>query len=191
MRFLFLFLIPVFTLHGSPDPGLTELEKKTVESGNIAVRLERDESSTTGKFLIVGYVNAPVDDIWTLITTKARHSELYPEVKKHEITDINGNVEEHYYVFDYPWPFDDRWLVTHLIKDKSKYQITWVRKDGTIKESKGSWSFISVGPKKTLIVYRVQIDPGISVLPDWFIRWGTGYAAPKVILRIREVLKAN
>lgn len=169
--------------------GLTESQISAVRQGEIVIRLRSTPKASMKNVEAVGYVNAPVDEVWKLITDYNRYSHIYSGVRQSEIRHSTGATRQLYLLLDYPWPFQDKWVLCDAVQEPQNWTIDLHRVDGSVKEVEGGWYLYPNG-NRTLVVYSIRFDPGLGFIPPWLIEWGSTQAAPIIIKGLRQALNS-
>lgn len=170
--------------------GLQPNQIKAIQRGEIVTQLKNTHESTLKDVLVVSLIDASPDEVWKVLTDYEKYSKMFPGILKGETRAKNGDTEDHYSLFDYPWPFEDRWTVNRLVHSSDRRSIKWRRIDGTVKEIVGSWKLIP-HEDRTLAIYSVRLDPGIPMIPTWAIDWGSRQVAPNIMKGVRQQVKEN
>lgn len=182
----FLFSIPFFsTLQALP---LTTLQRQILSQGQVLTHLQRHDRG--GTITVIGWIDAPPAHVWKALSESSLQTAIYPSIlsSQNERRDSDG-AEIQRTVFDFPWPFDDRWSLHRAVKSPSSCSLSWERLDGTIQGNSGSWTlYRSEDGKSTLLYYRVFFDPGLSLVPDSLIRYGMRKEAPGIVTNLRRYL---
>lgn len=169
---------------------LTAVEKAAIDAGEIVVRLDREGESTRADITCLGYVDAPPKKIWDVILSDTDYPKIFSNILACETRYKRGNVVHTYSMLDYPWPLPDKWTLNEMLLDQAHWKIRFKRLAGTTKEVIGSWSLFPDGPR-TLVAYRVHVDPGLPLVPRWAVELGTQHVAPDIINGIRKWIKAG
>lgn len=100
-----------------------------------------------------------------------------------------------HYAFQYyniPWPVANRWLIVETRDDEREapngnYRADWTLAGGNLKTMTGSFdvSPFEGDPKKTLLRYQVETNPG-SHVPRFLMRWGVKKIMPAVVQSLRR-----
>ncbi|HEY9855666.1 MAG TPA: SRPBCC family protein [Stenomitos sp.] len=177
-----------WALPSEAEEGLSAHDIKAVEEGEVVVHLRDTRESTLKDVRCVGIVKALPARIWSVLVDYEAYGKIFPRILKSEVRAKDGDSEDHYTLLDYPWPLQDRWTVNRITHDESRYAINWHRIEGSVKEVVGSWKLIPDGDR-TVVIYKVRLDPGIPLVPVWAIDWGTKQVAPDIIRSIRRQVK--
>jgi len=115
---------------------------------------------------------------------------IYPSVLNSAVERVESDGSEvQRAVFDFPWPFDDRWSLHRAVKSPSTCTLSWQRIDGTLTGNTGSWTlYQSEDGKSTLLYYRVFFDPGLPLVPESLIQYGMKKEAPGIVTHLRRFL---
>lgn len=170
--------------------GLQQHELRSIQRGDIVTLLRNTHESTLKDVLSVALIDAHPDEVWNVLTDYEKYGKMFPGILKGESRNKQGDTEDHYSLFDYPWPFEDRWTVNRLVHASDRRSIRWRRIEGTVKEIVGSWQLVPHGDQ-TLAIYSVRLDPGIPMIPKWAIDWGSRQVAPNIIKGVRQQVREN
>lgn len=184
------FANPARALPAGVELNVSAKDVKAIDRGEIVVLLRDTSESMLKDVLCVGYVNAPADRVWDCIEDYPNYPKMFPRLLKSETRGRLGNIELHYTLVDYPWPFGPHWTLNRVVEADNRRKMTWKRQEGTIKEVAGSWELFPDGDK-TLVVYSTRIDPGVPFLPAWVIDWGSKQIAPQIIEAVRKYSKPS
>jgi hypothetical protein len=101
----------------------------------------------------------------------------------------SGYTFQHY---DLPWPVANRWMIVKNNNDETKsgqgiYRSDWSKAAGNVRTLDGSLTLepFDRDPDRTLLVYRIQSDPG-SHVPKFLLKWGVKKTMPEVIRIVRR-----
>jgi hypothetical protein len=72
-----------------------------------------------------------------------------------------------------------------LAKYTPKHMISFTRVSGDLKEMRGSWRLSEIDGNKTIVRYRVYLDPGFLV-PQWLVRSSLESDLPEVLKALRQ-----
>ncbi|HBN10028.1 MAG TPA: hypothetical protein DD435_15765 [Cyanobacteria bacterium UBA8530] len=190
-----LLLLAFFSLQtkalGLPaELSLSPGQVRELEKGEVVVQLLPTFRSTMKDVLTVGYVAAPLEEVWRVITDYQNYPRMFPGILKSEVRWKEGDDERHYSLLDYPWPFQDKWTINELHHDRGNRKILFHRIEGTVKELDGSWRLFPEG-ERTLVAYSIRLDPGVPFLPAWLLEWGNSRIAPQTIRNLRRFTRAK
>lgn len=128
--------------------------------------------------------------------------EAFPEIKNSQIKDwpkfekeliefkqenVQGDTLYFYNRFNLPWPLKDRYYILKMIRKPEDYAFYWTLYAGNTKVNKGSWELMPFkgSRRKTLAVYTLLTDPGVSVSPG-LMRIAIKIALPGTIKAVRK-----
>jgi uncharacterized protein YodC (DUF2158 family) len=94
--------------------------------------------------------------------------------------------------YDLPWPVSNRWIVLRNSNDETQsakgvYRCTWEKRAGNVRTMSGEFRLepFEGNPNRTLMLYRVETDPGASV-PRFLMKWGVKKSLPAAMRIIRR-----
>ena len=128
--------------------------------------------------------------------------EAFPEIRENQIEDwqqlekkllrfkqqeISGNTFYFYNCLNLPWPLKDRYYILKMKRKPEEFTFSWTLYAGNTKVNEGSWQLLSFqGSKlKTLAVYRLLTNPGVSVSPG-LIKIAMKITLPGTIKALRK-----
>lgn len=94
--------------------------------------------------------------------------------------------------FNMPWPVSDKWYIIQNFADETRsaegiFKTTWENRAGNVRTMKGELALepFEADPKKTLLHYRVEVDPG-SAIPRFLLKYGVKKSLPAAMRVIRR-----
>lgn len=169
-----------------PGVAMSPQEKSKVEQGGIVARMTNGNAKTHKLVMAVGMINASPDAVWKVLTDYEHYPRIFNGIKSHQtVSQADANHLVNKVVVDSPWPLPDRWTLNSIEHGSNKRWIKFQKIDGEFKTFMGEWQLVPQG-KGTLLVYKVNIDPGIPLVPDWLINMGTKQILPGVIKAVRQ-----
>ena len=176
---------PVMGLSALP---LTTIQRQSLNRGDVLTHLQRHEKG--GTLTVIGWIEAPPAQVWKALANTSFQKVIYPSLISSAVLRVEPDGSEvHRAVFDFPWPFDDRWSLHRAVKYPSTCTLSWEREDGTLTGNTGSWTlYQSEDGKSTLLYYRVFFDPGLPLIPESLIQYGMKKEAPGIVTHLRRFL---
>jgi hypothetical protein len=158
------------------------------EPGGIDVSLHENRERNTWVLRVSGILEFEKDYVWYVLTaprcSRCAHTK---DILDFSIRRTGPETGEAYYLVDFPWPMQDRWVVTELRYDKKNYRIGWRRLRGTIPYSSGFYE-LRESENYTRITYESELDPGLRHVPRWLINYVTRSQARKLVINIASCL---
>ncbi len=94
--------------------------------------------------------------------------------------------------YDLPWPVSNKWMVMKNVNDETEgekgvYRCSWEKTAGNVRTLSGEFRLepFEGDPKRTLMFYRVETDPGSGV-PKFLLKWGVKKSLPAAMRVIRR-----
>ena len=196
-RFAFAFAL-VASLAGLNTPVLaepffgspTDAEWDRLNKNEIVTTSKTLPGTSVNEFTALGIVNANWEDILTYYADVQNTRRFQNSITKIDV--IQQNEKEMWrrahYDLSLPWPIGQREFNLYLSANRDKRFIEWKLERGNIKEQRGSYAAKELGPKKTLVSYRVAADLD-TWLPAWLINFIQAGTVPHVIEQARKDLK--
>lgn len=168
-------------------PGLpvSQREKARVASGQVVAKLIDVPRSPHKQVLVLGLIAATPERVWRVLTDYERYPAVFDNLKSMEILEKKGLYEVHRVRLKTPWPIEEKWITSALTHSADHRTIHIRRLDGNIRAMEGTWRLVPQG-SRTLLIYHIRIDPGLPVVPQWLIDWGSRQAAPNIIQAVRR-----
>ena len=158
----FVCILASATVAEAAIPSLTATEKASLDDGEVVIREHEPRDGRGVAFTAMGLIRATPAIVWPVLRDCGRFQEFMPRT-------------------DMPFPFDDLWCevkVTETAHSETHFARSWTLKKGTYEWNDGSWTLYPWrGGKMTLMVYRLEVNPKVSV-PDFLIRKGQTGALP-------------
>lgn len=184
MQLLLQALVALF-LTLPPGLPLNHGEHARVAQGGVVAKLIHLPQKDRKQVLVLGLINASPDKVWQVLTDYERYPKIFNNLKSMEILEKKGLYEVHRVRMKTPWPFEERWITSELRHSPDRRQIRIRRLEGNVQEMEGTWTLSPQG-QQTLLVYHIQINPGLPVIPQWLIDWGSKQVAPDIIRAVRR-----
>lgn len=192
---LFMFDLTAHAAESTRFKALAPLEQQQLTKGEVVVFLH-SVNGPIKEGIAVGIVEAPVGEVFKVVTSNEKFSEFMPYVKESRIKMTPDGFRLNYQYLDLPFPVGDR---HYTIKIHNSQEIkgsqrlltsswTYVKGSGNIKDTYGSWLLKPYGPNRTLAQYTVCTDPGGDI-PTWAQNMATKISLPKVITCVRQRVK--
>jgi ribosome-associated toxin RatA of RatAB toxin-antitoxin module len=168
---------------------LTGSERASLASGEVVVRDREPPNGQGVAFEALGIIRVSPGRLWPVLQACDRFQEFMPRTKKSRIKNRVGNTAVCFTKIGMPFPFDDLWSevkVTETVHGDGTYSRSWTLLRGTFDRNEGIWQLYPwAGGKQTLMVYRLAVNPKISI-PDFIIRKGQTGALPDMFEAINR-----
>ncbi len=140
----------------------------------------------------VGVIEAPLASVREVLDAADEFDAFIPGILESDVEPIAPGVYLNSQVLDVPYPFRDRRYTVRIesgVLDAvagGGWRARWsyVEGSGNVRESAGSWTLVPAGPERTVVIYRLLVDPG-GRLPTWIL----DRAAPRVMRRILRAVR--
>ena len=176
---------------------LAPLDAGPAQAQSAETRLNRGEVVVTikGKHPIYdidvsGLVDGTTDQVWDAITTYDRYEDFLPLVTESAVRKRSGNVVQQYVKMTPPWPFHMQWMINECHEEKAAGRLWWRKLDGNVKHEEGYWLVSPHSEGRTKLVYHLQVDPWMDVVPGWVFSLVTRSVMPDIIKGVRKRVKA-
>ena len=178
----------------APDapPELSQAERARLEAAGV---VDREVPSSDGEgigVLVMGLVDAPPDQVWSVMADCDAQDEFMPRVVHASVRDRDGDSHTCDLEYDMPYPLGaTRTATRHRVRRLTDggYQRSWdlLPGDWGYRRNRGSWSvhpWLGPGAARSLLVCRMELVPKAS-LPDWILRAAHSQHAPATFDAIR------
>ena len=169
--------------------GADDLNKR-LDEGEIIVTTEAVAGSKVPRANIQAVIEAAPEKVWAIIDDCGNYSKTMPRIVASKQMMRDADHVECEVTADLPFPLSDltgRTRATMTVEPGVKWTRSWTLVSGDYTQNTGSWQITPFkgDPKRTMIVYWLQVEPKIS-LPQFVITGGQKSALPGVIQRLRE-----
>ncbi len=183
--FYLLFMCPFLTEASKKNVILNPEDLKTIDDGKIITRISPSHNKDSWEVFSAGYVKKKKEDLWRILTEPEIFIKVYTEVLECSIIGRKEDTVHFRSVLDYPWPLQNRWIITKVIQNKKNFRISSKRVDGSVADSESSWELKDY-KEGTLVKYRTFFCPGLKSVPDWVVKWASSKIVPRMVTRLRE-----
>jgi ribosome-associated toxin RatA of RatAB toxin-antitoxin module len=173
------------------DFELTPAEAKRVEKNEIVIRASLDSGSRRGTVRAAMLIDAPPAVVFEMMTRCADALQYVPHLElcrvRARAADLSWELVEHEIDFGWYSPRVHYLFRADIVEDQS---ITFRQVTGDFKANYGIWEFEPAGAQRTLLRYRVYIDPP-GYVPNWLARSTFKRELPKMLADLRRHCEAE
>ena len=187
-RLLLLFAVPATALAQAPP--MTGGQAAKVDGGEVVVQEMKPTGGDGVAAWAAGVVNAPMDKVWPVIRDCEHFAKFMPRTKESKLLGKSGDTMDCKTVISMPFPLSNLWAHVRSTTTEHPgggFTRAWTLLKGNYKRNNGSWTALPWrdDPNRTLIVYRIDVDPDMFV-PDAIIRSAQTGSLPKVFTAVRK-----
>ena len=173
---------------------LTDENREKLDAGKFVVLNERSKDSegkSRGKGVVLGIIEKPRNDVWSVLTDYTSHPEYLPTVVATEVYSTEGTTTGIKETIKVLW----KRVQYHVLQtqDDQAYVLAW-RLDKSLKndidDTWGHWALLPYGEGKCVAVYSVHVDTGIAVpqfVEDFLMRRDL----PDVVRAVKKRAESN
>lgn len=182
MRLLLSLLVflPLLAFRGNDGPSFEWRLKRNTQGIKVFVR---DVTGSNLKELkIETSFDASLDEVYAAVQDANNYKNwVYRLTSSRALKDVSVWESYDYYLIDFPWPMDDRDMITHSVATQdAKSKVLTIQTSSSpnylgtnpdivrIRKHSNKWVLKPVAPNKVELVYTLQSDPG-GAIPDWVI----------------------
>lgn len=122
----------------------------------------------------------PAEAIWQVIRGENRGSTRWPGIKESELLWARGDSTICRYALDVPIFRDRHYDLLNIERRESMIlDFEMVPGYGNVAEIQGRWNITPVSDDLSYVEYRLDTDPGVSLVPGFIVRWATRRAIPR------------
>ncbi len=154
--------IDSITIQGADIPGLRHL----IASGRIA---------------------APARDVWAVVSRPDDKSDNWPSLKEVVIEHANADTMISRYTMTVP-VYPDRRYRLRTVSDgkRMKFDFEMIPGYGNVHEIRGYWKVSALSDSLTHVVYVLDTDPGVMLVPGFVISWATRKTIPRSFAYLKD-----
>ena len=172
-------------------PDLDWIDRDALAAGEVVVHTDRAERPLTALIKVAVEIDAPAPAIWDVLTACELAPQYVPNVVScRSLEKLDGGRAELFLQVVKPAFFLPSF--EHVFRlDYAPYsRIDVHRVSGPIAYMEGSWWLLPQPSGKILLVYRLELDPGVPV-PRFFVRATLKRDLPRLVQAIRERAEAE
>jgi ribosome-associated toxin RatA of RatAB toxin-antitoxin module len=162
-----------------------------VAKGEIVIRAALDSSARRGTVRAAMLIDAPPALVYQLMTRCAHAVRYVPHLRlcrvRERAEDSSWELVEQEIDFGWYAPRLRYVFRADLVPDRS---ITFRQVSGDFKANEGVWEFEPADDERTLLRYRVYIDPP-GYVPNWLARSTFKRELPQMLTDLREYCEAE
>ena len=168
------------------DFELTPAESRRVASDEIVIRAALDSNGRRGTVRAAMLIDAPPAVVFQMMTRCADALQYVPHLRlckvRDRAADSSWELVEHEIDFGWYAPRLEYVFRADFVTDRS---ITFRQVSGDFKANHGIWEFEAEGEKRTLLLYRVYMDPP-GYVPNWLARSTFKRELPQMLANLRR-----
>ena len=154
----------------TPDEVLGYLTPENIqklEAGKLIIFKEQKKDKkgkSKGRGVVIGLIDRPVDEVWTMILDCTTHPEYMPRVVSTEAYKGKDGREGIHEMIKVLW----KKVEYHVLQtmDEEKHAVSWVLDDSKkndIQGTTGYWRFVPHKETQCIAVYAVRVETGMKV----------------------------
>jgi hypothetical protein len=154
------------------------------------VFMVEDSGRGDRRIRFAGAINGRPDEVYGALSNLDKYAEVLPAYFTDSAVRSRGENEAiAYFRFRTYWPFPDRAVTNKYVLDPDRKAIAWLRVGGSVLKNDGSVSVRPYGADRSLVDFRVAVDPGIPFIPAWiFDDWAARQVVPGVLTELDRYL---
>lgn len=172
-------------------PDLDWIDRDALAAGAVLVRADRGDRPLTVLVKVATLVDAAPQDIWSVLTACEIAPEYVPNVVScRSLEKVDDGTAELFLQVVKPAFFLPTFEHVFRLDYTPYMRIDVHRVSGPIERMDGSWWLLPQPAGDILLVYELQLDPGIPV-PRFFVRATMKRDLPRVVQAVRERAEAQ
>jgi len=167
-----------------------------LDRGEVVVTLQEVAGSAVKRGVAIALVDLPAARLYRVVTDNGRFAEFMPHVAESTVEVQPDGSIINYQRLDLPLVTDRHYRVKviNTVDEAEGWKVrrsawSYVPGSGNIVESRGAWTLVELGERRTLLVYEVFTDPG-GWIPAWLYNRATRETLPDLIASVRERARA-
>lgn len=182
--------LPALESAAGEAPDLSWVDRQALDAGQILVRAERDERPLTVLVKVAAEIAAPPEAIWKVLVACQVAPEYVPNVVScRSLEVLDGGRAELFVQKIKPAFFLPSFEHVFRLDYEPYRRIGVHRVSGPIAHMDGTWWLLPQPDGKTLLVYRLELDPGMPV-PRFLVRATLKRDLPRVLAAVRQRAEA-
>lgn len=178
-------LLPGIPAGAIANEAYSESELRQLANGKVLVSIHRAESASRGRVEATILINAPVEQVWQVITNCEEVPSFLPRIKSCRILAKGANWEIIRHEVKWMWLMPELYYVFKATYTTNK-RIEVSRVYGDLRELHGTWRLTRLDEgHKTIVNYSIFLDLGFFV-PQWMVHRSLKRELPQVLTAFRE-----
>jgi hypothetical protein len=196
-----------------------EKSNRTLDIGDVIVKVERMPECDTRLGEVVGVIEAPRERVWSVISDYNEHKHFMPNILEcfairpealellqgaspQDLGRLEGQLRQYHtdritdtvvYIYgmgDFPWPMPNKRYILKVVRDPLRYVTHSTMVIGQMKVNESWWELERYGSDGSRTLARYRIFLDPGIpLPEFAIGMATRSTLPKVIQAVRERVK--
>jgi hypothetical protein len=172
-------------------PDLAWIDRKALDSGEVIVDAEHAERPLTVLVKLAIEIDAPPAAIWNVLKACELSPEYVPNVVScRSLEMLNDGRAELFSQVVKPAFFLPTFEHVFRLDYDPYHRIDVHHVSGPIAYMEGSWWLLPQPSGKTLLIYQLEVDPGMPV-PRFFVRATLKHDLPRLVQGVRERAEAT
>lgn len=166
------------------------VDRAALERGEIAIDVPRDRPAPRVQVKVAALIDAAPAEIWDVLTACELAPDYVPNVVSCELLEtLDGGRSELFVQVVKPAFFLPRF--EHVFRlDYEPYERVEVRRvSGPIAFMAGTWELVPQPDGKTLLLYDLEVDPGMPA-PRFWVRATMRRDLPRIVEAVRDLSEA-
>ncbi len=156
-------------------------EMQRIGRGEVVFGVE-DTGRGDRKIRFAGVVNGPPDAVYRVLSNFDIYDEVLPSYFiESKVTGRAASEVDTLFRFRTYWPFPDRHVLNRYQLDPEHKALAWWRVGGSVLKNDGTVIVRPYGADRSLVDFRVAVDPGIPFIPHWIFEWAERQVVPGVL----------
>lgn len=168
---------------------LADKDMDRIHRGEVIFNVE-DSGRGDRKMRFAGVVGGRPAEVYAALAGLDRYAQVLPAYfTESSLRSKAGEEAVAQFRFRTYWPFPDRYVVNRYSLDPEKKAMAWWRIGGSVRKNDGTVLVKPYGADKSLVDFRVAVDPGIPFIPAWiFDDWAARQVVPGVLIELDRYL---
>lgn len=139
-----------------------------------------------------GRIAAPPRDVWAAVSCLPDPGDKWPSVKEIVVERVGLDMTIARYTMAVP-VFPDRHYRLRSTANPAQMRLSFemIPGYGNVHEIRGYWQVVSLGDSLSRVIYVLDADPGVRLVPRFIIDWATRHTAPRSFAFLRELARAH
>jgi hypothetical protein len=177
--------------HGDPDrsdsTAAADLRLRRDGWTMDSVRLEGADQPGTRHLVASGRIAAPANDIWRVVDRPTKQEEHWPSLKEVVVESASGDTVIARYTMSVPVYPDRRYrLRTTSGAEPMRLDFEMIPGYGNVHQIKGYWKVTPLDDSTSHLLYVLDTDPGVRLVPGFIVSWATRKTVPRLFEFLKE-----
>jgi hypothetical protein len=141
---------------------------------------------------VSGRIAARPVDVWAVISSSPDPEEKWPSIKEAVLERAIGDTMDVRYTMEVPVYPDRRYRLRSVAdRDRMRLDYEMIPGYGNVRNIGGYWQVIALSDSLSRVIYVLDTDPGVKLVPSFVIDWASRLTIPRTFAYLTELARSH